>query len=681
MLSAEIGLLLLCILLVIGNTFGLYKLLQTKLEKNLSHQSSSLIIDVLKVYGFRSFSAIFQVLLYTSLVLLILSKLLSKNFLWNQIGSFFLGGISMSVLLFILIGITPQLIPVIIQKSKGYLKDGLHLQFNITTMISFIIISIILINGILLLLLGSYKLLIGYGLGIVYASFFIRIAGGLFSASSEIGFSISKTKNKNLPHHDDRNPGLIIEIASDYINKLCGFSADIIGSFILSVLSCVLFAFAFEQHNIVNETTYSAFKSLPWKILFISLCANILGVILTKIRISQNKHQNMLLESLYLVIIICAVSTFFLTSTLPKLNLNSIWLGKNTFLPFFAYLSGLLGAGLICYSSELLTSKKHSIAKTCASQQEFGSSIIHLYAFSIGFKSNLIYLIYIIIISGISYFTAGLYGISLASIGMLCVITTIISINSFLPLSKSASKISHLSTSSTTIHTHTNKMKQIGESTLAIGNSYSTITTLISCFGLFFSFICFKNYSFKDVFFMDTLLIGGLILGVVIPLSSTGFLLDVCMKISKTISSEIRKQFEQIPYLLQGKAKPDVVKLSDTITRLAMDGLIAPGILTVLIPILLGYLIDVSISISFALGTLLLCIALSFSWGNSGDIIQNAKLYIDNGRFGGKESITYPSIQQMQNISCVYKDILSPSLSIFAKSIMILTAIIMIFVS
>ena len=203
----------------------------------------------------------------------------------------------------------------------------------------------------------------------------------------------------------------------------------------------------------------------------------------------------------------------------------------------------------------------------------------------------------------------------------------------------------------------------------------------MSCFGLFFSLICFKDYSFNEVVFKDTLLIGGLVLGIIIPLSSTGFLLEVCMKISKSIISEIKNQFEQIPYLLQGKAKPDVTKLSDKITRLAMDGLIVPGILTVLIPILLGYLVNISILISFSLGTLLLCIALSFSWGNSGDMIHNAKLHIDKGRYGGKDSKTYPAIQQVQNISCVYKDILSPSLSIFAKSIMILTTVIMIFIS
>ena len=681
MLSTQTILLCLSILLVFANAIGLLKLLQTKLEKNLSHQTSSLIIDALKVYGLRSFSAIFQVLLYTSLVLLILSNILSKKFLWNQIGAFFLGGTSMSILLFILIGITPRLIPIIIQKSKGYLKDGLHLQFNITSMISFILIGVIIANGLILLILGSYKLLIGYALGIVYASFFIRIAGGLFSASSEIGYCISKIKNKTLPHDDDRNPGSIVEIASGYINKLCGFCADIIGSFIISVLACVLFTYAFEKHQLISIEVIEILKALPWKILLVSLLANCLAVALTKIRISQNKHQNMLLESLYLVMIICAISVYFITKEVSTISFDSLWLGKHSFFPFLSYLAGLLGAGFICFSSELLTSKKHSLAKKCASQQEYGSAILHLFSFSVGFKSNLIYLFYLTFITLIAYYTAGLYGIALASLGMLCVVTTIISISSFFPLSKSAFEISKLSTSSTTIHTHSEKMKLIGESTLAIGSSYSTTTTLMACFSLFFSLICFKNYTFNQVLFNDTLLIGGLILGVIIPLSSTGYLLDICMKISKFISKEIKNQFEQIPFLLQGKAKPDITKISDKITRLAMDGLIIPGILTVLIPILIGYLVNISILISFSLGTLLVCSALSFSWGNSGDMIHNAKLYIDNGRFGGKESKTYSSIQQIQSISCVYKDILSPSLAIFAKSIMILTTIIIVFIT
>jgi len=189
------------------------------------------------------------------------------------------------------------------------------------------------------------------------------------------------------------------------------------------------------------------------------------------------------------------------------------------------------------------------------------------------------------------------------------------------------------------------------------------------------------DYSFKDFLFIDTLWLCGLVLGIVIPMAASGFLLTVCIDMSKEFCNEIKRQFEQIPYLLEGKAKPDIIKFTDKLIRLAMDGLIFPGILMALIPILIGYLIDLSSLISLALGTLFLTITLGFSWSNAGDVIENAKLYIDNGRFGGKENKHYLHITQIQTNASVYKDILSPSLSIFAKSVISLTAVIMIFLT
>ena len=163
----------LSILIFLGvfGSYLLWKNITIKLEKNLSNQISALIIDGIKIYGLRAFSAIFQLLLYTSIVLFILSKILNKQFLWDQIGAFFLGGITMSICLFILSGIIPKLIPKILEKSKIYLANCMTIQFETVFSLGFISVSILITNALLLIYFTSYKLLIGYSLELYFQVF------------------------------------------------------------------------------------------------------------------------------------------------------------------------------------------------------------------------------------------------------------------------------------------------------------------------------------------------------------------------------------------------------------------------------------------------------------------------------------------------------------------------------
>ena len=673
----------LSILIFLGvfGSYLLWKNITIKLEKNLSNQISALIIDGIKIYGLRAFSAIFQLLLYTSIVLFILSKILNKQFLWDQIGAFFLGGITMSICLFILSGIIPKLIPKILEKSKIYLANCMTIQFETVFSLGFISVSILITNALLLIYFTSYKLLIGYSLGIIFSSFFTRISGGLFKSSSNIGTGICQLRYPDLPEEDSRNPGHILIIASHYIHKICGFCADLLGTYIISFLSTIIFAYACMNNLTISESTFNQLKNLPLLIIFISILGSILGYLFAQYRIKKNALQNTLLESLYIAITTCAIGTYIAIQSLSLDIAPSIWVGPFTFKPFIAYLAGLFGAIFICYTSEVLTTTPYPFAKKCAKESEFGPTNIQLYAMGLGLKSNLIYLIYILSIALTAYFSAGLYGISIASLAMLSLTTTIISINTFSPLAQSTSQIAILSTTSTPILNHTKKMHTLGQSTIAIGNVYATVSSIFACLSLITSSIFLKNYSLHDLFTLDLLWLIGAISGVIIPLAICGYLIESCRKTAKFVSSEIKRQFDQIPYLTQGKANPDIISCSDKIVRQCMDNLIIPGILLALIPILFGYLINVGTVLAFSIGALLSMISITFYWAIAGDLMNNAKYYIDQGKLGGKSSPFYSYISQTRYLSSIFKDILNPSLSIIIKAIISLTTIIMIFLT
>ncbi len=668
----------LCLMGIIGICILLH-LKQLKIEKNQSHQVSSFVIDGIRVFGLRSFSSLVQLLIYTTLVLRLFSSVFNQPFSWHHIASFFCGGLAMSLSLFIVAGLVPKLIPTLIDKSKGYLKDGLQCQLNSVFMLGFSIIAIILFIFFLLFHTVSFQSVIGYGFGIIFSSFFIRIGGGLFKASADIGKSTSKILHPSLPHDHDSNPGLLLDISGDYIGKICGFCSDIIGSFIMSIIAMLLFSEAFTQQQLGTTSFLSHLQSLPFYILAISIFGNILGFLLAKWRIHQHAFQNVLLESLYTTIIICGIGTYMVTQAIPNLTDTSIWTGIHTFKPFLAYIIGLVGAFFICFTSEVLTSYRYPTSKNLAQHAEFKSPITHILSLSMGLRNNGIFLMYLLLITGTSYIAAGLYGIALASMGMLCVTTNIISINSFGPLASSTYNIAKLSTTSTTVLNHTNKMRSIGQSTIAIGNGFSSAIAIMATLSLFLSLVCYSPHTFSDLMSINMLWLVGLIAGLILPLCASGFLLKTLTRAILFIVKDIKSQFEHIPFLKEGKAKPDIVHIADQTARKCMDGLIIPGILIAFIPITIGYLINLPMLIAIALGSFLCGAGLTFYWATSGDVINNAKHYIENGHCGGPESSSFSCIKDIDCIADAYKDVLSPSLNIMIKSIMILAVVMMLF--
>lgn len=670
-LSSQI-LLILSICLSIFCLITMSFLKKESFEKNHAHQVCSFVIDGIKAYSFRSFSSIIQIIIYTSIVLLLFSKSAGKSMDWSQLTAVFLGGLSMSVFLFLIAGYIPYFIPKVIEKSKGYFNDGLRIQFKMCTVLGFLSVSSILVIALVIYQFSDYTHLIGYCLGIVFASFFMRIGGGLFKASIDIGKNTSENLEKDLPT-DERNPSVLLDISGDYIGKICGFCSDILGSFFLCFLAVIMFNYAFEKHLLFNAQTIVLLKEFPFQIVSIGIIGSFLGYLFSKLRISSKHNTNILLESLYIAIVICGLGTYFITHPFPTDVITSIWTGFHTFKPFYAYLAGLIGAAIICFSSEILTSNHYPFSKAIAKHAEFTSSITHLQGIGLGLQSNLMYLIYLIATCSFAYYFAGLYGIALASLGILSVSSTIITIHTFSALATSVKNIAFYSTTNQTARCHTQKLNILGQSTIAIGNGFSTLTAFLSSFSLFLAFICLHEYDFSNLFSTNILWVTGLFSGIVLPLVTSGFLIKTSTKTILFIIKETKRQFRDIPYLKEGKAKPDMIKLSDDTARTCMDGLIIPGILVALIPIVLGYLVSIPIIVSFCIGSLLIGPALSYYWAITGDVLSNAKHFIQQGHCGGTDSPNYKAIKQSDTIANIYKDVLSPSLSIIMKSTVILT--------
>ena len=665
---------LICIFNLIFAFYLKKSIFSIQIQKNEIHNITKLILDSIRQFAFKSFSSIFQVVIYITLTLLITTKIFSNLITANQLLAFFLGASIVLLILYLLIELTPKILTRVIQESKNIITHPLNIQFNTAFMIGISIFSFLIIGLIICYFYLKKSSIIGFAFGVIISSFFLRIGGGLYKSGTDIGnnlFFNNKNKNK-------KNPGTFLDLTGDFIGKLIGFNSDILGSFLLSFISCLFFSEALLDSNLINLDLNKKLTQLPFLILIASFIGNLIAFFWSKKRIKSQKFDNFLLEGLYINLIISGLSTFVIIYVLNmSIDFKSIWIGNNTFQPFFAYITGLIGAILIAFTSEVLTSHNYPTSKHIASLSEYGNTITSIGSLSLGFRSNGLYLMYLCLITILSYYFAGFYGIAMASIGMLSSTITIVTINSFNSLASSSYQIAKLSCKNETIKKNTSKMYDIGQTSIAIGSGFSTGAAILSSTGLFFSITLKSQTNLLDLFTINPYWLIGLVIGSVIPLIICGFLLKSLREISIEVIKEIKRQFQEIPFLKEEKSNPDMIKASQKISNKSLHYLILPGILLTIPPLLLGIIFGIKALVSFGLGTIIIGLSLGFCWGNIGEVAKNAKYYMKKGHFGGEESKSFQNIETTDRIGDVYKDLLSPSINIIMKSIIILIALVM----
>jgi len=655
----------------------LIKLARTPQEKNFSSDITPLLYDGLLALSKRVLSSIAQVILYLSLTLLIFFFGFHKSVDWHQMVAFCLGSLLMMLSLIINVLFTPQMVPKIIAVSKGYLEPGLHKQFNTANAVSMTTFGLTII-GILFCkaCLGSYSI-IGYALGITLAAFFIRVSSGLFKSSAEISANTIMLQNKKMPTDHPNNPATLLDIIGTFIGSLVGFTSDILGSFMFSLVASILFIHGLKKHHMITNDLAEKLFNLPLFIIASSMLASLIVFAMGHYRIKKGKHNNVLLEGLYVSIIICGIATLFKLSTFTGFSPNSPIFNKNIFNSFFAYLVGLLGAILISITSEYLTSYRHKPTKNLAKQAEKGPVISVFNALISGLLSNVIYLGFILAVIIPAYMLSGVFGIVMASFGMLSVTSTMMMVTIFAPLAASTYKINALDEKKETAYRNIRRMDKIGQTTIALGKGFAAAAATLSTISLFLALLFLINPSFQALFVFHLQDMTGLLIGTMLPLIFCGLLLKSLKKLILNTQKEVLRQFNEIPYLLENKAKPDITKLAQENARASNDALIIPGILMALTPILIAFKFGIPTLLGFTLGTFLSSTTLNFFFATLGDTASNAKNYIQNGHYGGTTSPTYAHIQVTDSIGDAFKDLLGPGINVFMKSVAILAGLLL----
>ncbi|RAP34308.1 hypothetical protein DID77_01410 [Candidatus Marinamargulisbacteria bacterium SCGC AG-439-L15] len=629
-----------------------------------------LVSEGLHVFSKRTTQVIAQVFLLTLILLVGISFLFGSFVPWEQLISFLLGGITMTFMTFLGLYLTPQFIPMIIQQSRGYLKEGVGTLFDVSHGVGFMLIGGLLTMMLLLYYFLGSETIIGYGLGIMVTAFFLRIGGGLYKSAAKISVSILGQK-ENLPM-DQRNPTTILDIVGLYIGEMIGFCSDIFSSFMLAIIASILAAMSFQKTNLIAGGSIDAFTQLPVLIVAVSIVISIFAYLCGKLR-QRFSVSNLLLETIYVSVVFNVGLVYFL---MKKLGVFHSITGEG---PFYAYLLGAIGAVLIALTTDFLTNQHYRPAQALVRQAEHGSVMPMMSSFALGLYGNGLFLFYILLIGLLTYSFSGVYGMAMASLGMLSITISFISSKVFASLSASVEKTCALLSQDDNLLKNTRYSADLGFTTRSLGNSFSAATAVFSTFSLLFAIMILSNINVAQLLYLDAQLMSGLVVGGIVSFFFLGFLLQGLHQCVLKVKKESERQFQDIPYLMEGKSYPDIIKASNEHTIYALKALLIPGSFLFFVPILMAFIFGVKVLLGLVLGIFMVGATQGYTWSNFGGALDNASRYIEKGFFGGPSSLNASQIGQANRYGVVFHEMMGPSLTILIKSISII-AILMILI-
>ena len=505
----------------------------------------------------------------------------------------------------------------------------------------------------------------GFAMGASSVALFSRVGGGIFTKSADVGADLVGKVEAGIPEDDPRNPGVIADNVGDNVGDVAGMGSDIFESYCGSMIASIALAASMTSATITKlGGDQYMLQLLPLALASLGLICSIAGILM--VRLFSDKSPEIALRFGTIgSAIVFIVASYFLVN----------YLGVSTGV-WAAVLIGSIGGIIVGLVTEYYTGGPP--VKKIAKGGETGSATIMITGLATGMQSVAIPVFTIVCIIFIANYFAGLYGVGIAAIGMLSTVGITMAIDAYGPVADNAGGIAEMAEMGKKTRQITDSLDEVGNTTAAIGKGFAISAAALAALALISAYI--EKISMSDPAFVlainDPLVLSGMFLGGIFPFLVSAMTMTAVGDAAFDMIKEIRRQFKEIPGLLEGKAKPDTAKCVDIATQAALRKMILPGSLAVLAPVIVGFILGPKALGGMLGGALICCVMMALMMSNAGGAWDNAKKFVEKGNYGGKGSEVHKAAVVGDTVGDPLKDTSGPSMNILINVMAIVSLVI-----
>ena len=511
------------------------------------------------------------------------------------------------------------------------------------------------------------KWVAGFSFGASSIALFARVGGGIYTKAADVGADLVGKVEQGIPEDDPRNPATIADNVGDNVGDVAGMGADLFESYVGSIIAAM--AIAATAYTI---SAYDAsYMILPMAIAGAGIISSIIGTFL--VRSGEQASFGSLLWSIrrgiFAAAIIVAIATF---GVIQYLDFSAVEIGGSLIAAedvglrlFGAVIVGLVGGVIIGLVTEYYTSYDYSPTKKISESGETGPATVIISGFATAMQSTVVPVLVVSAAIWIAFFLFEFYGVAIAAVGMLSTLGITLATDAYGPVADNAGGIAEQAHLDAEVRERTDALDSLGNTTAATGKGFAIGSAALTALALMAAYA--QAVDLKVISLLDSKTLVGLFIGAMLPFLFSAFTMAAVGRAANAMVSEVRRQFREIPGIMEGTAEPEYAKCVDISTRGALREMIVPGILAVVAPVLVGALMGKEALGGLLIGSIAAGFMLAVTMANAGGAWDNAKKYVESGHFGGKGTAHHEATVVGDTVGDPFKDTSGPSLNILLK--------------
>ena len=529
------------------------------------------------------------------------------------------------------------------------LNKGLTVAFRSGAVMGLSVVGVGLLGvSIWTIVVQDYTILPGFGFGASSIALFARVGGGIYTKAADVGADLVGKVEQGIPEDDPRNPAVIADNVGDNVGDVAGMGADLFESYVGSIIATVALA----------ATLGNTFILLPFLVAGGGILCSIVGIFL--VRSGEEPDPGVLLGALRRGIY--SASFLVVLVTLGIVLYLDLPLGI-----FGAIITGLVAGIIIGFATEYYTSAAYGPTQAVAESTQTGPATVIIRGFAAGMESTAVPMVTIVAAILLSFIFGGVYGIAIAAVGMLSTLGITLATDAYGPVADNAGGIAEQAHLEGFVRERTDALDSLGNTTAATGKGFAIGSAVLTALALMAAYVQATGLDAAQFSIIDPVILAGLIVGAGLPFIFSSMALKAVGIAAFGIVNEVRRQFREIPGLMEGTGEPDYARCVDISTQESLRQMIAPGFLAVFAPVVVGIVLGPAALGAMLIGATSAGFLMAITMATAGGSWDNAKKFIESGQYGGKGSDSHHAAVVGDTVGDPFKDTAGPSLNILIK--------------